>query len=548
MASVRKNADAHLILDAVQFATDADLAAFRQVVATSASLSNAELQLRILLTFLPENTDPDRYTDLVKDIAAGNLNALDNDDAPTQPSPKLSEEEARRQVHGLRLATLQGPDHLPEDSDLLIRFLVRRAHKIDSETGSLLLIHKLLVPFINYNSFLQAWIGTTINPLLRCELESTISGSYTLESFEALTGPAGLKELLARASKHASEHESNIGWFLREVVGPWIYGQGSKAGRAIPRADSSSDGEITTGTVKLLFDHLNTWILDLSKGDFTTSCSIFEQWNGPTDVNLDHPVGSPSKEQQTLVMSGYARAGMACLYNCEETGVAIWSRAQVLLTRVAELSALPAFDSLDSVSAHDVAGSLPSSFLSSISKTDILSMDLLRESNPLTSPCPESMVLAFLCLASSRKLDELRQKVPVKDVLMIGLFGSELQQKALVQKILHGLLSSERLDDRQWAKIRHDLLRLQNWNGRHASHTGISCAPMGRLEALDLEVEIFRALLSDERIACRFLSIEPFANNLRSCSRPQAFQRTQKSTTSEASDGATYRGSRMEGL
>ena len=78
MASAEAPTKAHTILDAVRLTTDGEISALRQLAAQRPDALTLEILLRILLTYIPEGTDPGLYVDLIQDIATERPNPRKN--------------------------------------------------------------------------------------------------------------------------------------------------------------------------------------------------------------------------------------------------------------------------------------------------------------------------------------------------------------------------------------------------------------------------------------------------------------------------------------
>ena len=495
--------DAHLILDAVQFATEADLTALGQLTANSPETLRPELILRIVLTFLPENVEPNNYTGFVRDVVSENIATLDRHADIARPSKELSAHQAINRIHRLRLVPLRHSSIAFDNCDLLTQFLVSRAHRIDSETGTLYLLRDLLQPFVHHSKFLEVWISSTVFPLLHYELDISpgAGATYTLASFEALKGASGLEELLSRTIPRERGADHDEGWCLRTIVGPWMYGEILRVTLASTGSGGRGAGLVDSkGGADGLYDDLFRWILIVAKNDFTVACNIFERWNGPHDVKFEGEFdGQGFQEKLSRFAISYAQACLASAYVCEESGATILADTRRLLKRVATLSSIPQQPDLEASNRSTPQSSLSSAFVTSLSRIHVLPVELLEESNPLTRPNAEAIDLACYLLASVRKLDSLGHKLSMSHALSLGPFGSESDQRFVLLNVLHSPTSGASLNDGRWISIREDLQWLQNWDLKASSEPGVSPAVFGRLGVDELEIEILKALLTDSR-------------------------------------------------
>ena len=488
-----KNAtDAHLILDAVQFATEVDLSSLRQLAAQRPEPFSPELVLRIILTFLPEHVDPASYVDLVRDVALGNLNALDTTANVPQPSKVLSEDQARKRVRKLRLLPLHHPSLEGEDASLLTRFVVARAYYIDSETGSLSFLRDLVQSFLSDAPTLELWALTSVYPLLRLELDSGLGSACTLETFGALRGLQGLEELLDRTIGHGIQSTHDYDWLLREIVGPWMEGQRRRmrlAAGATQRDDK----------IRGLYEHLNRRILEIARHRFQDARQIFEQWNGPSDMDLEERVHDLDRQEDLSIATiDYAQACLACVYISPEPLKPEWPGIQSLLVKAAKLSRLTLGHELDTSDKSKEQRPLPTGFVSSLSRVHVLPAELLEASNALTRPSAEALELGFRILVSITTLGALGQRLSMSEGLSLGLFGTESDQRSVLSNILHHSVGTN-MKDTDWSSVRDDLRWLHNWNVSDSSGGAVWVAPLGRIGQGELDMEFLKAILADSR-------------------------------------------------
>ena len=491
--------DAHLILDAVQFATEADVAALGQISAKHPNALKPELILRIILTFLPEKTEPESYVRLVRDLVTQSVNALDHDRVLPHPSAPLSNDQAERRVRKLHLTPLPTLDSIAGDDDLLPRFLYSQAHRIDVETGSLFLLRTLLDPFIDHSQFLRIWTTSTIYPLLCLEYDIDLDDrpNYTLANFEALHGPLGLDELLAQTIGGGKEKAQNLGWYMREILAPWIRGQMVRSKEeASPIQSDDAGSEDKRPQKESLWSYLNQQILGLAKEDFSASLDVFVQWDGPGNI------GSEENNEQDMssnqVAAEYSQTCLAAVYVNNSADMSTRTGVRRLLDRASELSDLPPLPSPGSNEISDQSVTLPAEFLRSLSKIHVLQAELLDIGNPLTRPSQESVELAFQLFTSIETLDALGHNISMSSALFLGPLGSEGDQRSMLVKVLSSLSDGKGLDDARWVAVRRDLHWLRTWNVRNLSN-GACPAILGRLGSEELETRMLRALLASNR-------------------------------------------------
>lgn len=500
---------AHIILEAVRHASNGDIPVFRQLAAARPDALKFDIALRILLTYLPAGTEPELYTDFLRDLSA--IVSI-----PSSPNPPVSlptseqditEEEARTRVRRLRLAPLVDKN-APYDqaADPLTLFLLRQAHRIDTETGSLELVSQLLEPFVDHSVILRTWMISNLLPLLRLEYEYYPHSApvYNLEEFEKLDGGIAVQSLLSKAAQRNDPGDTQkIGRDLRGLVGPWMYGENSRKRRKLSqrsRRKSSIVGsrvvqENTATEDSSEWFHVNGWLLDLSLRDFQRSVDAAVQWDGPADVDYgDWGDGSqPSGEGKLQTATRrYAQADLAVLYATNDASLETIIGSHRVLLQAARLMGHEEPPDLKRTDTPIVSG-LSSEYLNSLSPAHLLHNALLMPQNPFTSPTDQSIRLFNLILSACYKLLHLGNTKTCRNVAELSLFGSETDQMAELRKTLHRL-KSESLDDGAWASIRRQFLWLRDWE-RQSEHTKEPRGVFNKVAKIDLENEILRAML-----------------------------------------------------
>lgn len=500
---------AHVLLDAVQLAVDADVLALRQLVGRNADNLKPELVLRIILTYLPESTEPSKYAGLIQDVVSDNLNALDEQSELQRPSAGLSEDDAVKKVRALRLFKLPHKGENGETFDLLTSFLLARAHRIDRETGSIILVQQLLEPFFSRSTILRTWIISILLPILRCDYEYHPGNGrpHTLGSFEALKGPSGVHELLSHTFQKIEDSQQEPGRDLRGIVGPWMHGQilgkrykledGTKSKTSLTALSKVDTGEEVALTE---WGYVNDWLLNLAKEHFLQAVKVIEQWDGPNDVDLGDlsPTSAGDDETTSKATAGYCQTAMGSIYLCEATSADAWKGISSILDRVALLSDLPPLPDFQTFSLTAHTNTITTEYLGSVSKVHLLPGELIDGSNILTYPSSQALDLAFLLLVSASLLSELSHATPVQKVLGLCLFGLNSEQRTLLRRVLSGLQARTGIDDKTWARSRSQLLWLRDWNEQSQDQNarrGVLC----QIQREEIETEMLKALLSSGR-------------------------------------------------
>ena len=507
-------ANPRIILVAVRHASNADIPALRQLLEWRDALK-LELTLRILLTFLPEGTEPGLYVDFLRELSDAQLNPEGHviPSFSEHPEQDISEDEARVRVRRLRLIPLLNPKaQYEQETDSLTLFLLHQAHKIDAETGSLDLVCQLVEPFFNHSEVLRTWMMSNLLPLLRLDYEYyPQSGiSHSLEEFERLDGSIAIQLLLSKAARRNDQgNKREIGRDLRGLVGPWMYGETARKRRklshgkrrqsligAIHAAEAQTPAEeeqLSSG-----WSHVNEWFIDLGLRDFPRAVDAVTQWDGPCDVDYgDWAAGTPPVDEEELRVQTqrYSQAGLATLYATNDSSLeTIIGSHRVLLqtARLVELDEPPDLKRSDA----PITSGIPREFLHSLSPAHLLHNALLRSQNPLTSPTVFAVSLFNLVLASCYKLLNLGNIKTTRSVAELALFGTETEQIAELKKTLY-TLKAEKMDEKLWASIRRQMLWLRNWE--HQAHEMEEpCGAFSKIAKTDLETELLRAMLEGD--------------------------------------------------
>lgn len=517
MEALKSPKAAHVILEAVQLTTNAEIAALRHLVVRHADVLKLDLVLRIVLTFLPESTDPVLYVDFLHDILKSASSKSFAEDFSYEPD--ISDSSAKRQLRRLHLLPLADPQYVHEDSiDSFTLFLLHQAHKIDAETGSLPFVLRLIDPFIVHSEQLRTWAISTFLPLFRLKYEyyPYSRPENSLEGFETLSGNPAIDSLLSEAAKKSNETKSHLGRDLKGLVGPWIYGASTKKRRkmdsARPRASSvvqihdkarhDTDGLAETSGG---WAHVNEWLLELSLRDFPRAVEVLAQWDGPKDVDYGHwDDGRPvDRAAVQAVTEQYARAGLAVVYTANDGSLNTLEGSHRILQRVAELMDLPLPPKLTLQTPMNYKD-MPLEFLDGLSKAHLLHNSMLLPRNPFTTPTDFSIRLSYLLLESNRILESLGSPMNCKTLAELGLFGNEADQMAELRKLLHRLQAKSR-DREKWNTARNQILWLRKWSfGKDSSERDIKTISgvFRRINSTHLEEELLKAFLNS---SCKML-------------------------------------------
>ena len=532
---------ARIILRAVQLATDADVPKLSQLIAQQTQILKLELILRILLTYLPESTDPALYVEFLQDLSAGR--SFEDAGAVLQsaisPQQDLSEDDAIHRVQRLHLLPLNQPNSfLDESIDTFTIFLMHRAHRMDAETGSLLLVAQMLSPFVDNSESLRTWMVSTVFPLLRLDYEyyPHRAPAYSLSDFEKLDGTLAVSSLLSEAAQsRTGDEQPEIGRDLRGLVGPWMFGESERKRRKLnnrqrrrssitatlygPSGDPTESGAIDH--VPSGWAYVNEWLLDLAVRHFPRAVEAIEQWNGPSDVDYGAwGEGCHQNEEEAFQspMRRYTQAGLATIYATSSSTAEALEESRKVLVRVAQLSDLPNPSPLE-IRDPTINANISHDYDKTLSQGHLLYNSLLGAQNPLTIPSQFSLYLAYLLLTSASILEKFGHSKTCKSVAELYISGSESDQTTELRKVLYKLQANKR-DEKAWNATRLQMLWLRDWNWQpefqDSDHPrGVFC----KIKKVDLETEMLKAFLSASCESTNVVTILLFAEALASIAR-----------------------------
>ena len=504
-------ANPHTLLAAVRHASNVDISALRILLERPDAL-DLELTLRILLTFLPGGTDPGLYVDFLRELhdAHSDVGSHGIPSFTQHTEHDISDDEARVRVRRLRLTPLLNPKaRYDQDTDSLTLFLLRQAHKIDSEIGSLDVVCQLLEPFLNHSEVLHIWMVSNLLPLLRLDYEyyPQPGDSHSLEEFEGLDGSTAIHLLLSKAAQRDNQRDtSDVGRDLRALVGPWMYGENTRKRRKLGHgkrrqslitAARAAEDKATEEEEQLSSDwaHVNEWLLDLGLRDFPRAADAMTQWDGPHDVDCGEwgaGIQEVDKEGIPKQTWRYSQAALATLYATNDSSLETIIGSHRVLLQAAGLVELDEPPDLKMSDAPFASG-ISQEFLESLSPAYLLHNALLRSPNPFTSPSPPAVSLFNVVLTSRYKLFNLGNVKTSKSVAELAFFGTKADQAAELKKTIY-TLKAEKMDEKLWASIRRQMLWLQNWE-HHLNEGDEFRGIFSKVTKTDMEVELLRAML-----------------------------------------------------
>lgn len=521
MESLEEFNAGQIILEAVRLTQDAEIATLRQLSARYGDVLSRDLILQILLTFLPESTDPAFYTDFLQEILTGSHLKTEEEVLSTALDRSVRYENLKVRKLGL-LPIADNTNVYDHTVDSFTLFLLHQARKIDAETGSLNLVLHLIEPFTNHSEHLRTWAISTFLPLIRLEYQfyPEDGPNYSLEAFEALSGNSAISALLSNAAKNSDEKKNyELGRDLRCIIGPWMYGENTRRRRRLNSVQlrrvsivSETEGFAQTFSG---WSNVNEWLLRLSDREIMRAVSAFLHWDGPQDVDYGQWNGIlPPEEKEILqsVNTQYAQIGVGFLYTACSCSVETLKTLHEVLQKVAKLTGLRRLPDLTTQDPTDALG-IPLEFLETITKTHLLHNSLLWGHNPLTTPTVASLGLSYLLLESSYILETLGFSLSCKMVAELSLFSNEAEQKSELHKLLYQLQAKPR-DEDMWNLARRQIRWLRDWSGSKETPDQRSQASPGvfsRVRLVDLEEELLIGFLNS---SCRSQS----APNIDPCS------------------------------
>ena len=491
------------VLLTVHYASSANITALHSFTPSRSDVLDPDLVLRILLTYLPEATEPKRYTKYVEEVASRLYLDYDRQEVEVDVSPvqDISDKQAAKQVKQLHLQDIvppRFPPHAPED--LLVRFLIHRAYNIDENAGLLNLVPALIEPFLERAEYLRTWYISVVLPILRMTVEYYPNEAGTpqisLSDFSGLDGPRGTDVLLRKGKEHdtslpLSGHANTvIGRDVKCLVGPWMYGHTERKRRKLHHEEKRGNtgekddlDEVEVGARKISLEGISDddyndhdwqyifkWLVKESEnGAIAVATHLIEDWDGPSDVDLGgfSSGGKDYIDEEVLrkLQLQYAQAAFAVCYACDQDTEETIKGAHSILARLAELlNFIPPPDLATSVSSLPRIERHAAKLERSEDVAYLEPQNLLTAEHRLTTPRLETYMLLQMVVYSAYQLAGLGYPISMVHVIKLHFYQSPDEQLALLQKVLRKLSQSgARKDDAQWTAEREKLLWLWNW-------------------------------------------------------------------------------------
>ncbi|KAH9873214.1 hypothetical protein J1614_005612 [Plenodomus biglobosus] len=499
---LQKLSGPHCVLLAVQYATESNITALRAVTALREAELPLELVLSILLTYLPEETDPSSYYEYLNELGTDSRTPGNDPTAALDVSAvgELSNARAKKRRRTLELVPVVHHLYGTEtELDLLSHFLIHRAHRIDTQTGLLDLVPQLVVPFLSHSEYLRTWFISTVLPLLRLSYEYYPQNTTSsLDDFARLEGKRAIDYQLANACNSKVADTNNVARDLKGLVGPWMCGANDRKRRKL-----TGDGQKASISQEKLhesddWDSLFWWLLHTSKNHLHLVTTALREWDGPEDMDLGgYEEGRDyiDDDQQRRLEIGYAQTILACLYLVDKEDTETLHTAHSLLQRMCDLlNYNPPPDltiSPENLPKYDVQ----TPFLQDCTTSLLQEERLLDLDNSITKPTQDSVRVLELVLFSSCVLSTLQHPLSMREVAKMSLRDDHPEQFSLLQKILHTLTSGSKKDSNQWTSIRSKLLWLWSWGSEKCDGDRFAQGILGMIERKNIEVEVLKALI-----------------------------------------------------
>lgn len=501
--------EAHAILLATQLCAKGDAANLPALQTRYPHCFPLERLLRIILTFLPESTEPSKYVPILQELTNPSETTSIDREIDILAVKDLSESEARKRVRKLHLRPLRRPDEEEEieSSNPLTQFITHRAHLIDSETALQPLILELILPFYEHEPALRTWLVSSLLPALRLNYEyyPNRDDTISLETLESMDDQTAINVLLSISGPQNSDMDLVNN--LRGLIGPWLYGSNRSKRRRLNETARQNSISFLQGAPKpdatesAGWEHVNEWLVSRSLVDRENVVQAFVNWNGPKDTDLggyEEPGVPMSSEKEKELLGRYGQSGLSVVYAHGDSLEATLDGSIQILARVARLTDLEEFLYLNLPDSTLPSVDYDTEFISSTSRASLLQNALLRPENPLTYPSASSISFLSALLLSLRILTNLAHFVPCRTAANICLHGNEEIQLAELKAVVASTVKQPR-SKQEWVTVRQQLLWLRDWQADHSddgwdepsTHHGI----FWRISRETVETEILKALL-----------------------------------------------------
>ncbi|GAD99282.1 protein transport protein Sec39 [Paecilomyces variotii No. 5] len=509
MAVLSGLSNAHAILLATHLCASGNVTALPLLHARFPTALRLERLLRIILTFLPESTEPQSYTSVLQSLVDGSPVEVKEDDIDVSSVKDIEVTVAQKRVRKLHLLPLRYPadDEDEDTTDPLTQFLIHRAHRIDTETGLQSLILDLLLPFYQRSETIRTWLISVILPLLRLNYEyyPDKEDTVAIETIESMDDQTAINVLLSISG--SDEDNMDLARNLRGLIGAWMYGAGRSKRRKLnqPAQDASVPASQSSTTKREItiarWQDVNEWLLSRSLVDYERVVGAFTNWNGPDDVDLGGYEESATlqADEAAELKKRYGQTGLAAVYANPDTSRKALEGSFQITKRVAQVLGLEQYFSADMDDAALPTLEFAMDSVSSTTRASLLQNNLLARSNPLTVPPPESAAFMNALLMSLRTLDDLGRQIPCRSAANICLHSNDDGQLLELRGLVETVAKHAR-PGRNWVNVRQQVLWLRDWRAPEEAavddpgraHRGL----FWRVSRTTAETEILKAMLA----------------------------------------------------
>ncbi len=428
--------DAHVVLLAVQAASEGDLNALLKIVHSRRDILSDNLTYRLLLSFYPTET-----TEIASIVAF--LKSLgESSNSPETPKfdrsiSTLSRTDALRRCRTLGLRSIPEHASIHTKSDLA-NFVIEWARRVEQFDGTTQIAAEFVEQFIEQDTDLNLWYETYLVPVLRLQYDfyPDVDDVLTLEEIEKLSIAGGTRVLLRHAER---QHDpSSLARDLEQVVSPWVRGTNRAKRR---RLDQDTVEEPS-------WEPVYDWFLSSSMNDFEVSAKAYVEWSGPSS--------SQTSEDEA---ARHAQTGLAMIYGCSKTSVDAHTICSQVLDKAAGLVGLARPD----FSQPEPDIPLPPDAVKGLDETDLLPNSLRKRTNGFTVPAEFSIQLLAGLSASAKILSSYGLKWTLADIARTVVFGSERRHKDELRRLLQHIPLQTR-QEIDWRSVRRHTLWLHSWS------------------------------------------------------------------------------------
>ena len=509
MAPLEGLSAAHVILLGIHICASGDIADLPVLQAHYPHCFPLERLLRIILTFLPESTEPSQYAPVLQALIAKEQSVPRDREIDISAVKDLSESEARRRVQKLRLRPLKRDEEEEEvaASDLLTQFLIHRAHLIDSEIALQPLVLNLILPFYEDHPVLRTWLISSLLPALRLNYEyyPNREDTLSLDTLDLMDDQTAVNVLLSITG--SKRNNMDLVTNLRGLVGPWLFGSKRSKRRKLNETAQQNTIFFIQGTPKPQatelagWEYVNEWLLSRSLTDYDTIVSAFTNWDGPTDTDLggyDKEGTGIISDKASELLNRYGQSGLSVIYAQADASNFVLDGSFQILSRVAKLLGLDEFSYLDFSEATLPSVGYNAELISSTSRASLLQNALMASENPLTYPSPSSVSFQSALLLSLRVLANLGHHIPCRVAANICLHSSEEMQVTELQSVMASTVRQPR-SKQEWQVVREQLLWLRDWQTEYSDNGWDEPSTyhglFWRISRKTVETEILKVLL-----------------------------------------------------